>query len=169
MADINNAEELSESFKINPNSFFMGCFIGKRIAGMRKKLQHRSPVAYLYNGNRLPDIYSVYTPELQKTHPYAFILGLPSIGVMWLYVTSNVEVNVSSNSDCIRFYKDTALMSVIQTDGNGDYPAEWPELGAIEDETYNAFLSAVKWTNCDIHKLDGTLYLAASDPVPVYE
>lgn len=30
---------------------------------------------YLYNGVELPDIYSVYTPEVQKTHPYAYVFS----------------------------------------------------------------------------------------------
>ena len=28
---------------------------------------------FLYNGNEMPDIYTVYTPELQETHPFALI------------------------------------------------------------------------------------------------
>lgn len=33
----------------------------------------------------------------------------------------------------------------------------------------NIFLDPVFWTNTDIYDLDGNLWLAASDPTPVYE
>ena len=45
---------------------------------------------YLYNGvGPLPDIYSVYTPELQAKYPNACLVYYDTQGLYRLYATAN--------------------------------------------------------------------------------
>ena len=52
------------------------------------------------------------------------------------------------------------------------YDEETGQWGAFESDQYSPYtdyLSNVKWSSVDLHAYDGSLYLAASTPVPVYE
>jgi hypothetical protein len=116
----------------------------------------------LYNGEKFPDIYDVYTPELQEEYPHALIWG----GLVGhsLYL---------SPVPLIRF--DNGGIAVSQETGNvtlrSFYTApervKWTP-GADYDLSYDHLLFGINvWTNTPIYNEDGTLYLAASDPVPV--
>lgn len=113
----------------------------------------------------LPDIYSVYTPELQKTHPFALIFNQSPFGYMGLYLTDSapyggrsplgherIEYQVGTNIVYYHALKDSKEWQFVKND-------TWPD-------NDSAGLAGV-WTNTDIFREDGSLYLAASDPVPV--
>ena len=111
----------------------------------------KEPVAYLYNGVRLPKL-----PEWDKeTYPYAYILDAESVYYLSLRDSQKTVItggNVVDYSD-----KHQAV--------NG----EW----VLSDESQN--VGKVIWANYDVYYSDsaeevgGTLYLAASDPIPAYE
>lgn len=129
---------------------------------VRRGVGARVPVAYLYNGVRLPDIYKVYTPEIQKTHPYVFIYLDGYTGYYWLWAFTKpiYRVNITG----LLAYPDgaVAIRWVLYTD-----ETEWGH--KIENAQSGLFTASSLWANFDVLNEDGTVYLAASDPIPVYE
>lgn len=114
----------------------------------------REPIAYLYNGVRLPKL-----PEWDKTkYPYAYI-GTSGMDTTYYYLCFSDTLETARN--------------ISRIVGTGD------ENYTLADGEWGPFLStssvAVIWTNTDIYYIDslsevgGTLCLAASDPIPVYE
>lgn len=133
-------------------------------AALRRK--RALPVAYLYNGVRLPNIYSLYTPELQKTHPFVWV----STESKWHFIHLSTQMPCV-NADGKLFFPNGAEVR------NYDIGVDWQEgddFGWSINQTYEAggvFVSA-KWTfwaNADILNEDGSVYIYASEPVPVYE
>ena len=114
----------------------------------------REPVAYLYNGVRLPKL-----PDWDKeAYPYAAIV-----------TKANGEY---------RFYADAEAFTI----GSGNYLTRlWPDVVyLLENETWveetaGGFYFVPIWSNTDIYYdknvegLAGTLAFSASDPVPVYD
>ena len=119
------------------------------------------PVAYLYNGVELPAL-----PGWDKeTYPYAAVIkftnGTIPLEIRFLVSTSPM-VNTAGNmvkteKPCVRWSYGEAEW----TD-----KTEHPDTG---DGTVIVTMSGAIWANHDILKNDGTVYLAASEPVPVYE
>ena len=117
---------------------------------------------YLYNGIELPDIYGVYTKELQKTHPFAYIgqgMGY------FLYLTTapfKVDQNGPLQSAQAGAVSGTGLILY----NASPWSTEWTKLSEGEvdgDYTYwNPF-----WANYEVKTLGGATYLEPSDPVPV--
>ena len=112
----------------------------------------KEPVAYLYNGVRLPKL-----PEWDReTYPYAtlsVLLGnyFCAYRIRPYFMGSGISVEQTSA------YKEAVLI-----DGLWD---------TLEDGTMNADvvnMLPVFWTNFDLLNEDGSVYLAASEPVPVY-
>ena len=138
----------------------------------------REPVAYLYNGVRLPGINSVYTPELQKTHPYAEIhYTIPDhdyfgIGYyMVSFYTALPYVNAEDGKIYFRAECDCIYHSAWNTDGsvrngfeNPGYENNWPT-----HLSWGIFSENWIWTNFDVCDSTGKVLLAGSEPVPVYE
>lgn len=116
------------------------------------------PVAYLYNGVRLPAL-----PEWDETaYPYAMI----SNEVLNSVVFTAYAERPSTNMATIVNPYDAAIplvRSFLSTDGKS-----WGELteGRLFTEGQN---SLPFWAKFDVIHADGTTYLAASKPVPVYE
>lgn len=121
------------------------------------------PVAYLYNGVRLPKL-----PEWDKeTYPYALIT-YNTAGFYVIYCFS-CEPAVASKVNS----------TLVPLDGSGEY-INLVSFGKKEDAkfgnpvTFTALLGSVTtgtiWTNFDLLYRDtGSVYLAASEPIPVYE
>jgi hypothetical protein len=120
------------------------------------KLPDKQPTAYSYNGVVLPKL-----PEWDKTvYPYVTIT-FSEYGFGYFF----------------RGYTDAMLY-------NGEYgyfadgeasqrychliDGEWGDLWT-NSTSYSVNTSSIVWTNTDILNEDGTIYLAASDPIPVYE
>ena len=116
----------------------------------------REPVAWLYNGVRLPDIYSVYTPQLQKTHPYVAIGKY--LGAYYLMI-SDTPMTTYSGGEKLRDSSENGLKYRLNVDG--EY---WEQIDAFYTGRWPV------WSNHDtVDEDDGKTYLAATDPIPVYE
>ena len=122
----------------------------------------KEPVAYLYNGVQLPPL-----PEWDKeTYPYAAMFrNMDTYGV---YCFSKQPFTYSVNRyGVITIYHGTT----------SDTPA--PYLSVEYDDGHwvtnsktgasNRSLSLYIWANYDILNEDGSVYLKASEPIPVYE
>lgn len=133
------------------------------------------PVAYLYNGVRLPDINAVWTDELKTQYPYAYIRGeggdefcyellfasQPFARFNDFLISFDVEGGLGSGK---LYYYD-----YVEAESGWLFYEDF-EQAAGETEGYTDL-----WTSHDIPVIDdnaqptGATYLAASDPVPVYE
>ena len=129
-------------------SWLIGFDLG--IAGkslpLRRKRQEREPVAYLYNGVRLPKL-----PEWDREmYPYAYITQNLS-GTVYKFVAKTTKPEASTDGKIT-----LSGLTFAVVDG------AWAEV-------YSQGIRKVIWTNNDLYHEDGTLYLDASDPIPVYE
>lgn len=135
-----------------PNPFWMtmGWLVGRMIAGMRGK---REPVAYLYNGVRLPKL-----PEWDKeTYPYAYLEYADKASTLYC-----VKSTATVGDGYLWFPNDTeGIRCVLLLEKWGGYSDYSPS-------SINA--DRIIWANVDVlNYADGSVWLAASDPVPVYE
>lgn len=144
-------------------SFVKGILLG---LVSRAEMPKGEPVAYLYNGVRLPKL-----PEWDKSkYPYACIK----------YCDPAV-----SGGDEVYHYELFAFTKKVQIANyafapQGEYgasswkyfpentPAQW-EFSLSSDAARWTRHTDVLWTNFELLRTDGTLYLAASEPTPVYE
>ena len=134
------------------DAFTKGYHVG---AALRRK--RVLPVAYLYNGVRLPKL-----PEWDKeTYPYSFINygGWLYPNSLELYVCkeftfdgSEVHYTAESLRTPLTEYSEDFAWGDFSPSSGGDVARNW-----------------LLWTNTDLVESDGTVYLAATDPVPVYE
>lgn len=130
----------------------------------------REPVAYLYGkcSEPLPDIYEVYTPELQETYPYVHIyVGAGNTSYRQMYACSS-DIYVKKSDDKL-YHKTTFSYCVWRWRPGRDtweYQSTWADQNNV-----NAWDNAdeLLWTSTDILYDDGSVYLGATDPVPVYE
>ena len=127
----------------------------------------RVPVAYSYNGVVLPGL----PPEILK-YKYLKIVGL-TVGSPTLIVTGTdtepstirktpvigdaYDVNGSESGT----YQSAACYTTTE-------PDVWYVSEAAEGENMVS-LGRFVWANYDVYTSDGELFLAASDPIPVYE
>ena len=130
----------------------------------------KEPVAYLYNGVRLPPL-----PEWDnETYPYAVIARdlYPDGGALnVLYVHSTPFVT----SDLTEKYGYVS----VQVEDGGQYmywdcrsPDDAGWLGAripIGSDAWEARITRIIWANTTIYNPDDSVYIDASEPVPVYE
>ena len=137
---------------MSKQTFMLGFIAGVTSVGGEVQ---KEPVAYLYNGVRLPKL-----PEWDKTaYPYA-ALGTSNKG--YTLVLERSEITVTSNG---LFSGSTMLGNVIFNLSD----AEWVKSA----NTISVSVTAV-WTNTDLFvHVDGnktdTVYLTASEPVPIYQ
>ena len=162
-----------DSIKFDLKSWLTGYALG--LAGKALPIIHgenipgeKDLVAYLYNGVRFPAM-----PVWDKNaYPYAHIALSNSGRGFWFCVTN--KALVAKNFDD----GGTAVYTTYTT-GSGVGYLEWLYrnglwINPVESTTgqlyYNGQYWDVIWSNHDIkNENDGTIYLAASDPVPVYE
>ena len=111
---------------------------------------------FYYNELLLPDIESVYTPKVQKTHPYA-----------WVYEGSLINKAVLCFSDlpwvCSgnTCYTDGEIIQSHLYRGRDT----WGELEPTKN--LNHILVCPDWSNHDVLYKDSTdVYLYKSDPIP---
>ena len=147
----------------DPTSMLMGWLVGRAIAGQRgKKAEPSEPIAYLYNGVQLPKL-----PEWDKEkYPYAYITASTSPRRLILTATNKkvMRTNGTCSVTATNPYDSYAVYEL--TDGewvSGTYNGSFIAVWCSEDLYYSSVLSDD--TDSD---LAGTLYLAASEPVPVY-
>lgn len=155
----------------------------------RGTFPQRNPVAFLYGPDkvRLPDIFTVYTPELQKSHPYAYIIidinGGYRLILQETFLESHFSVYGDATSELHVWENyDPSWVEWRAENGHGTNPTRetYIQEGEIwrfvASRSYTADmyptqkLSSYVWTNRDIVRDNiGPVDLAASDPVPVYE
>lgn len=114
---------------------------------------------YLYNGALLPDIETVYTPEVQKTHPYVVIFYSDSLTVFSYKSYCSTAPFVCSSAGYLENLGEVLEATCAKTSD------VWEEF--VPYESWAQWIIRPKWCNHDILNSDGTLYLAASEPVPV--
>lgn len=144
-------ETAEEETEVNP--FLQGVEIGRKIKAQR--LAKQEPVAYMYNGVQLPEL-----PEWDKeTYPYAFINGDDTYYM--LHVTD----------------KPLKAIDGYMRSEEGTVAHEYSELGdGVWKKFYQTNIIAgvhtlllPMWSNRDVLNEDGSVYLSASEPIPVYE
>ena len=115
---------------------------------------------YLYNGKELPAL-----PEWDKeTCPYAIIITGIIVGATDLYCSSEPYIaEVVDGYNQITTERVNLLHYRYRTEEYVSGASDGWEQVATSITIHPAPL----WTNTDIFYEDGTLYLAASDPVPV--
>lgn len=118
-----------------------------------------NPVSgYSYNGVELPDINTVWTDK--EMYPYAAIALAGGVYHLNLYT-------FLSNTDGAYVYCTEAgsVLDYSFTDGQWELTEE-REVSAGETLVSLSYIS-MAWTSADCLYTDGTLYLAASEPVPI--
>lgn len=111
----------------------------------------------LYNGVELPDIETVWTDK--GTYPYAVLLTSGSIRMLYLKASKFTAIDGKVSLSFVGA-NDTKYVYFSKYD-NGEWePLKFTLASLALSSSPNVF-----WTNTDILNADGTLYLAASDPV----
>ena len=149
----------------------------------------KQPIAYSYNGIQSPDIYTAYTPELQAEYPYAVLFNRPNydsyitliISKKPCYVNySHIIFNIGHSN--LKWDEDGAVLEfhdlVFYSDGVtladskanlDDVGNVWSNHDILYAEDYNSRYDIDGNPSSTPDPLAGTLFLAASEPVPVYE
>lgn len=114
---------------------------------------------YFYNEIELPAL-----PEWDKDkYPYVFIEFNPFIvnNGYHLYCLPSKPTNYPSEPSLQCAYPNAIYDPIEETD-EWYFRGEW-----TEGTAFLKSISRIKWANFDIYNNDGSLYLAASEPVPV--
>lgn len=135
----------------------LGWLMGRVIAGQRKK---RDPVAYLYNGIRLPPI-----PEEITAYPYVviqngntqYVFGFSQKPTTYITDWNFEKKAVTGVPKGVAFGMAFKLMS----------RDEWTVHS--NPGPHESLLENTCWANYDVLNLDGSVYLEASEPIPVYD
>ena len=125
---------------------------------------YNEPVNYLYNGVKLPKL-----PEWDKTvYPYAAISSSGKNSYYLRLLRYDAQYQINSWGD-FAFKSTPALTSnYTASSGWGDFTEN--SSGAYISPTYSETVSVgVRWTNFDLLNEDGTVFMEASEPIPVYE
>lgn len=145
--------------EITPTLGLSAYFLGRRIAGQRRK-RERVPVAYLYNGVRLPGL-----PEWDRVaYPYAVIVHGNSIYGLYCstepaYCKSGSLINKGG------VYAPYLYFGHYDTKG-------WVGGNVVNTSDMTFMVDKPIWSNhdmIDVASANGTVGLAASEPVPIYE
>lgn len=133
---------------MDKTSMTLGYLVGHRIAGQRTK---KTLVGYSYNGTVLPA-----PPERDKeTYPYAYLVS----AFITLFVFSSKPLVVNS-----QILRTTEKTQVIKYSTDGEIVQQYEP-----DADVSVFDERPFWSNTDVIYKDSTdVYLAASDPIPVY-
>ena len=152
---------------LTPDQKLAAYFLGRRIAGQRRK-QDRVPVAYLYNGVRLPGL-----PENAKNYSCLVISETygsgfyEKIGTTQLCLLSKPCVY---NADDITLVpEDGTTVSFEKYTINKYTESEWKQGTGLPDNPVCNIYSPLVWANFNVYDTAGNLVLSASEPVPVYE
>lgn len=144
----------------------------------------REPIAYSYNGVILPKL-----PEWDReAYPYAVIYNR-FMGINILHVSSSKWIGTGepffaydepfgektvNESPCLRFEIKYEYEGNRVIEYWGDTDADLlTQLGQMVDTDGDGFVDrgaeSAYWSNHDIIGADGTVLIAASDPIPIYE
>lgn len=121
---------------------------------------YNEPVNYLYNGVKLPKL-----PEWDReVYPYAYITVGAVTKKYSLILFSEIEYGANSNG----YYSLNIPAGAGMTCSRSSDQWEEPTL-LTESKTITIPNSAWIWANFDVLNSDETVYLSASEPVPIYE
>ena len=116
-------------------------------------VRKKSPIAYLYNGVRLPAL-----PEWDReAYPYAFIAHTAK---QYIYFFVLDEPTYHNGTDGVWYI--TAVSHSVTDYKN---PSEWSPMSG---NTIDRACINLMWSNFDMLKSNGSIALAASDPIPIY-
>ena len=146
---------------MDKSSLTLGWLVGRQIAGQRRT-QEKQPIAYLYNGVQLPPL-----PEWDKVkYPYAFIWEFVGIYKLSVFDTP-LRYGIVNGEHCIYLSAgaEGLLYNSKLTDG------EYKSWEYVKEEIIAESVELTPfWANHNvISDSDGSAYLEASDPIPVYE
>lgn len=176
---------LKASLPFCSRSFWLGVSLGLAGKGL-PPIKTGEPIGYLYGhiakegetpthtingvdyvGAVFPDIYNLFTPEMQKEYPYVWLNG------PYYYDESTPNYDLLVTPVPLVFKSDSNL---IRTDEGGYYVwkwknGEWDEPIDQSDNTYGIRVwEGLLWSNHDVLYEDSReVYFAASEPIPVYE
>lgn len=127
---------------------------------------------YLYNGIELPDINTVWD---KTKYPYAVIFGTAQSAKFVVYSTKpTASVLYEGGATYYGTYKTGICDNFKFASGEDSTWVDDPSAASSKDPSsalyatyYRSTLRNVTWANHNVYDLDGTLYLAASEPVPV--
>lgn len=145
--------------EITPALGLSAYFLGRRISGQRRKPE-RVPVAYLYNGVRLPPAPSHDSAVL----PYMMLAKDNYFGggegnyYLWLSSAPWVKGILGCTIE-----KPSSGFSYAKSTDSWEQAEKW-----VDGSPFFAPSNPI-WANYDVLNSDGTLYLAASEAVPIYE
>lgn len=145
----------------DPKSYIAGYLVGQALRRNRGKTVVREPVAYLYNGVRLPEL-----PESEL--PYAIMESTDS-GTVRVYFTDKpcvvrwwetggINVAYALSGCAVDIYKTAS-----------EYSWQFFAARTLTSDLKVGDLVNILWTSYNLADENGTVYLAASDPIPVYE
>ena len=148
----------------NPSAMLLGFQVGQAIRRMRGK---KKLVAYLYNGVELPPL-----PEWDKeAYPYA-LMTIHGTGYAIITTSQRLYKRIASDGKPYVVSKEQFLAQRYYHHPNvggwsheATYSEYVPSLGY-----YHLGHNSPFWVNFDILSVeDNSVWLAASDPIPVYE
>ena len=162
-------EPETEAPTLDPTSMLLGWLTGERVKAMLRS--KRQPVAYLYNGVRLPNIDSVWTDK--DTYPYAYITQTSDGSIAFLFLsTAKLSHSQFGGTSYLYGTQDGSITGYSFFTGKN----EWTQMESynkdfVSGETAAANVNAALfWANVDVYNKAGdSLHLSASAPVPVYE
>jgi hypothetical protein len=136
------------------------------------------PKAFSYNGLVLPDICSVYTPDVQEEYPYAIIRAVfvyPDVGgrvglFAYLNYAENPWAFVGKTEHGFDALAPVPLVPNQWYHTGLEDGVEYPWTYGGEGGTpYIGGYMELLWANHTVSNEDGTPHLYASTPIPVYE
>ena len=136
--------------------------IGLRVANSEKMV---------YGGMELPNIDAVWTDELKQTHPYVEIADcgdiggmLPSGSKMYMLVISDTPIVAGAEITAYAFSLYEGVDGTIFEELAGNW-FDAMDGEPITDVFTPESMGFTIWANHDILNADGSIYLAASEPV----
>lgn len=124
-----------------------------------------------YQGAVLPDINEVWTDK--ETYPYAYIsyTGLEDMPYMVAFSSKQAEMVETGGTVLVEIQAHANVQNYTADSTSSN----WTLVGEVNNTDDDIVIGSTEgtarviWTNTVILNPDGTLYLAASEPVPVYE
>lgn len=159
----------------DPTSWRAGFELGLAGFSFPYSKPRRKPTAYLYNGVRLPAL-----PEWDRgVYPYALVLTMRNNdggGVTFARLTVSTTPLYFDQASQNQVYCTSADGSAIRYVIQGAETAADMAWGSGEENTYTSgdciesnLAVIIKWANYDLLDSNGTIYVAESEPIPVYE
>lgn len=144
-------------------SFLKGLALGLAGKPLNLAEKEKTLVGYSYNGTVLPAL-----PEWDKAaYPYAYVFKVRSVDSYKLCFLASALVHNGGDSILVDTPTDDGIAQCAYYFAPSS-DTDWVDADDGVFESGNMIL-LLRWANHDVCDNDGNIYLAASDPVPVYE